>query len=145
MKKVILYFYLASRRDAPKCYNCQGTGHIARDCTAERQERQDRPERSYNQRSYGPKCYNCQRTGHMAKDCDREQGQKECYNCHKSGHISRDCPEGNDKKKGVECHKCHEVGHFARDCTSNFWIYLRLIDLIKSNWKKGEYDFSYFQ
>ena len=63
-KEVILSSNLAPRRDAPKCYNCQGTGHLARECPSERQERQDRPQRNYNQRSYGPKCYNCQQTGH---------------------------------------------------------------------------------
>ncbi len=119
-KEVILSSNLAPRRDAPKCYNCQGTGHLARECPSERQERQDRPQRNYNQRSYGPKCYNCQQTGHMAKECDKQQAPKECYNCKKVGHISRDCPEGGDNKTDVECHKCHEVGHFARQCQSNF-------------------------
>lgn len=139
-KEVILSSNLAPRRDAPKCYNCQGTGHLARECPSERQERQerqDRPQRNYNQRSYGPKCYNCQQTGHMAKECDKQQAPKECYNCKKVGHISRDCPEGGDNKTDVECHKCHEVGHFARQCQSNFWIYLRLNDLIQSNLTRG--------
>jgi hypothetical protein len=46
--EVILHHY-SGNRDRPqanKCYNCQGTGHFARDCTAERVERQDRPERT---------------------------------------------------------------------------------------------------
>lgn len=40
-------------RGPMKCYNCQGEGHMSRDCPQERKER-------------GPvTCYNCQGEGHM--------------------------------------------------------------------------------
>jgi len=127
-------------RDPPKCYNCQGSGHLARECPSERQERQERSYRPRN--NEGNKCYNCGNTGHFARECTKEprerenrenrgenrgQNDRECYNCKKVGHISRDCPEGGDRKRNIECHKCHENGHFARDCKSTFFSYFRLI------------------
>jgi len=80
--EVSLLSYLGNNRGgerpAPKCYNCQGTGHIARDCPSERVERQERPERTYVPRSNNaPKCYNCQQSGHIARDCQKEQAPRE--------------------------------------------------------------------
>lgn len=48
--------------DQKKCFNCQGEGHMSRECTEPKKERfgGDR----------GPKiCYNCQGEGHFANDC----------------------------------------------------------------------------
>eukprot|EP00669_Euglena_mutabilis_P004022 TRINITY_DN1512_c0_g1_i1.p2 TRINITY_DN1512_c0_g1~~TRINITY_DN1512_c0_g1_i1.p2 ORF type:complete len:136 (+),score=32.28 TRINITY_DN1512_c0_g1_i1:1273-1680(+) len=44
------------------CYNCQGTGHLAKDCTGETKPR------VRTERSEAP-CYNCNQPGHLARDC----------------------------------------------------------------------------
>ena len=43
MKEVINHFYLGPRvQNQTKCYNCQGLGHMARECPSERQQRPER-------------------------------------------------------------------------------------------------------
>ncbi len=85
-----------------KCYNCNGLGHMARDCPSEQVERKNTGGRNFEgRRNNDTKCYNCQKFGHMARDCTKEQAPKECFSCHKQGHISRDCPEGGDKKVNI--------------------------------------------
>ena len=44
------------QRGEIKCYNCNGTGHFARDCQEERKPREFGGNRDGNQ---GAKCYNC--------------------------------------------------------------------------------------
>ena len=40
-----------------KCYNCDGTGHLSRDCTVK------------NGANCQMLCYNCNTIGHMARNC----------------------------------------------------------------------------
>ena len=42
-----------------KCYNCDGTGHLSRDCTVK------------NGANCQMLCYNCNTVGHMARNCDQ--------------------------------------------------------------------------
>ena len=57
---------------AMKCYNCQGEGHMASECTEARKPR----EGGGGGDSRGPmKCYNCQEDGHMSRDCSKPRSE----------------------------------------------------------------------
>jgi len=48
----------------PKCFNCNKYGHIAKECRAEKKERETQ------------KCFKCDKTGHIAKNCKGKQTMK---------------------------------------------------------------------
>lgn len=82
------------------CYNCQGTGHMARECP--------HPRRVGNTTT-GP--------------ADR----RTCFHCHKAGHTIANCPDkmwqlppttGNSRGGPRRCYQCGQIGHLARDCPS---------------------------
>jgi len=64
------------------CYNCNRSGHIARDCPDSR--RDDRR---------GGGGFGRDRGG-------RGGGGRACYNCNREGHMARDCPEGDRRDRG---------------------------------------------
>jgi hypothetical protein len=67
-----------------KCYNCDVTGHLVRDCKAKKLQRVQHP---------APACYNCNHEGHMSRDCTVQRPAPICYNCDIAGHLARDCLE----------------------------------------------------
>ena len=69
-----------------KCYNCEGRGHISRDCPKERKETRE--------------CYKCGTTGHLARDC-------------RNGGVSRGKAEDT---RTVKCQYCGKTGHTAQKC-----------------------------
>jgi hypothetical protein len=90
------------RGGALTCYNCQGEGHMSRDCPE--------PNNGGGRGAGGDRgpmtCYNCQGEGHMSRDCPQprsgggggrgaggDRGPMTCYNCQGEGHMSRDCPQ----------------------------------------------------
>eukprot|EP01134_Creolimax_fragrantissima_P004013 CFRG4013T1 len=101
------------RGDGQRCYNCEGLGHLSRDCP--------KPRKAGGGTDQA--CYNCQKTGHISRDCPepRQSGgrpdDRACYNCHQHGHISRDCPQGGGGRGGDRaCYTCNRTGHISRDC-----------------------------
>lgn len=62
----------------PRCFNCQMTGHLAKDCK--------------NDRVADIRCYRCGEVGHSFKECNKESPK--CYNCNSADHLatSRSCP-----------------------------------------------------
>lgn len=73
--------------DDPCCYNCNKTGHLARNCPEQQQSGGDN-------RSSGA-CYNCNKSGHISRNCP--DGAKSCYSCGKLGHISRECDQNGGR------------------------------------------------
>ncbi|KAK4844210.1 hypothetical protein QYF36_017725 [Acer negundo] len=112
------------------CYNCDGVGHVARECTSNRRTS------SYNGGGGGggggSGCYNCGDLEHFARDCPRQQGINSngggvgggnCFKCGGFGHRARECTNrassggGGRGFGGGGCYSCGKSGHLARDCT----------------------------
>lgn len=104
------------------CYNCDGVGHVARDCTSNRR----------NSSYHGGGCYNCGNPEHYARDCPRPNNNGGggggggggsgngggCFKCGGYGHLARDCVNRGSGSGGGggRCYNCGKSGHLARDC-----------------------------
>uniref|UniRef100_A0A4W5NME9 CCHC-type domain-containing protein n=1 Tax=Hucho hucho TaxID=62062 RepID=A0A4W5NME9_9TELE len=69
-------------RGGAKCYNCQKSGHFARECKA-----------AYT---------HCGRKGHNNRE-SAKKGKRKCFNCQKTWHFARDCT--------APCDYCGRKGH----------------------------------
>ena len=117
------------------CYNCGGTGHLARDCVR-RNNGGGGGGSGGGGGGGGGGCYTCGQPGHLARDCSRPSGGGGggggCYNCGDYGHLARDCTlesgsagrfgggggggGGRFGGGGGGCYNCGQEGHFAREC-----------------------------
>jgi len=52
-----------------KCFNCQGIGHRAAECTAAKKERNGGAEAGSPVKAAGRKCFKCGQVGHMKTNC----------------------------------------------------------------------------
>ncbi|XP_031263284.1 cold shock protein 1-like [Pistacia vera] len=97
------------------CYNCDGVGHLARECTSNK--------RSGNYTGGG--CYNCGDPEHFARDCPLPLNNggggggsgSGCFKCGDYGHLARDCINRGSSGGSGRCYNCGKSGHLARDCT----------------------------
>ncbi|GAM19385.1 hypothetical protein SAMD00019534_025600 [Acytostelium subglobosum LB1] len=81
-----------------RCYNCQGEGHLSKDCTEKKVEQ---------------KCFNCEQYGHVSKDCVNDKVEQQCHTCGEFGHVTKTC---KNKDKDQECYECNQFGHISRNC-----------------------------
>jgi Zinc knuckle/Retrotransposon gag protein len=71
-----------------RCYNCNGEGHLAKDCKKPKKERR--------------KCYNCDTLGHLAKDCRKpkkarvKKAEEDSESDEGKDGDKEDFPEGSD-------------------------------------------------
>jgi len=68
----------------PKCFNCNKYRHMAKECRAEKKERETRM------------CFKCEKKEHIAKDCKEKQTMKK----HKIQEEESDEEDKNDKEQG---------------------------------------------
>ena len=98
------------------CYNCNGMGHYARDCSTasstsgaskqrERDQRKGREQQQHDGASSSG-------TGRQHSGTPKTSGGRpNCTHCNKLGHTKEDC-----RAKKLACFDCGEVGHKAKDC-----------------------------
>jgi hypothetical protein len=76
--------FSAPPKEESRCYNCEGFGHVAKDCPSQPRsgKKKDQPAQANkgnnsNTRSssvtHGNKCYNCQKFGHFASNCPKSR------------------------------------------------------------------------
>ena len=93
-----------------KCYRCGDTGHMAADCSKEKDV-----------------CYNCQKPGHVAKDCSKPkrdgQGLRHARDRSRAPSSDAKRRKGSDKDKKVttraaddRCPFCKSLEHGWRKC-----------------------------
>lgn len=69
-----------------QCYNCNGQGHIARDC-------------STVEKNSSTECFKCHGFGHFAINCPNIRNHV-CYVCNELGHHGPDCPTLPPEERG---------------------------------------------
>ena len=68
-------------RNSVRCFNCQGEGHISRNCPEKRRQRMA------DFKNESPKCFGCSDKGHIRRDCPNNK----CNLCQRNGHFSHQC------------------------------------------------------
>lgn len=100
--------YFLGPDSGPKCFNCNKSGHISRECP----ETQSLP------------CFLCGGIDHQRSKCPEEV----CYNCQMIGHHSRDCTKPRTRRfypgNKERCSRCQLPGHLFKDCSLNWRRYV---------------------
>ena len=81
------------------CFNCNGTGHLARNCD--------------QRRKTTPTCGTCGKSGHLTSKCTKTR----CHACDKTGHIARFCPNTNrsGRRKGEQANTVNDDDSVSSD------------------------------
>ena len=90
-------------RSGKTCFICQNPGHIARDCTHQRYNKEKAPLRKIF-------CFNCKQTGHIQHHCPRK------YSRDGNRYTSR--PDGQKDER--ICFRCNKRGLVAKYCRANW-------------------------
>lgn len=97
-----------------KCFNCQKSGHLVKNC----------PMKKFNRYK---RCFNCEGYGHYAKECKSPKTQDWLVTStvEPEPHFDKNLNRSTTYSKPIQkyqpinikkCHNCKAIGHFMKNC-----------------------------